>query len=175
MMSGLLCITVGNVVKLCVLPLLEHVKKVAQYEAVKSFVDLTAVAAPMSPGSPVCTPPRQKHPQVKSPLRSSPGLQQKTPVLTSPRQKHPKVTSPMRSSPRLPRKTPVCTPPRQKHPQVVSPVRSSPRLHQKTINSFVQRVSPPSTPKNTSVAVLPQHTSTPRDKSEQASSSGDNA
>ena len=175
MMSGLQCITVGNVVKLCVLPLLEHVKKVAQYEAVKSFVDLTAVAAPMSPGSPVCTPPRQKHPQVKSPLRSSPGLQQKTPVLTSPRQKHPKVTSPMRSSPRLHRKTPVCTPPRQKHPQVVSPVRSSPRLHQKTINSFVQRVSPPSTPKNTSVAVLPQHTSTPRDKSEQASSSGDNA
>ena len=148
---------------------------VAQYEAVKSFVDLTAVAAPMSPGSPVCTPPRQKHPQVKSPLRSSPRLQQKTRVLTSPRQKHPKVTLPMHSSPRLHRKTPVCTPPRQKHPQVVSPVRSSPRLHQKTINSFVQRVSPPSTPKNTSVAVLPQHTSTPRDKSEQASSSGDNA
>ena len=145
----------------------------AQDEAVKSFVDLTAVAAPMSPGSPVCTPPRQKHPQVKSPLQSSPRLQQETPVFTPPRQKHPEVTSPVRSSPRLHRKTPVCTPPRQKHPQVVSPVRSSPRMHQKTINSFVQRVSPPSTPKRTSMAVLPQHTSTPRDESEQASSSGD--
>lgn len=117
-----------------VLPLQEHVKKVAQDEAVKSFVNLTAVAAPMSPGSPVCTPPRQKHPQVKSPLRSSPRLQQKTPVLTPPRQKHPEVTSPVCSSPRLHWKTPVCTPQRQKHPQVVSPVRSSPRLHQKTIH-----------------------------------------
>ena len=78
----------------------------AQDEAVKSFVDLTAVAAPMSPGSPVCTPPRQKHPQVKSPLRSSPRLQQKTPVLTPLRQKHSEVTSPVRSSPRLHRKTP---------------------------------------------------------------------
>ena len=150
-------------------------KKVAQDEAVKSFVDLTTVAVPMSPGSPVCISPRQKHPQVKSPLRSSPRPQQKTPVFTPPRQKHPEVTSPVRSSPRLHRKTPVCTPPRQKHPQVLSPVRSSPRLHQKTINSFVQRVSPPPTPKKTSVAVLPQHTSMPRDESEQASSSGNNA
>lgn len=150
-------------------------KKVAQEEVIKSFVDLKPVAAPMSPGSPVCTPPRQKHPQVKSPLRSSLRLQQKTPVLTPPRQKHPEVTSRVRSSPRLHPKTPVCTPPRQKPPQVISPVRSSPRLHQKTINAFVQRVSPPSTPRKTQVAVLPQHTSTPRDESEQASSSGDNA
>lgn len=93
--------------------------------------------------------PRQKHPQVKSPLRSSLRLQQKTPVLTPPRQKHPEVTSRVRSSPRLHPKTPVCTPPRQKPPQVISPVCSSPRLHQKTINSFVQRVSPPSTPRKT--------------------------